>query len=318
MRAYLISLLVGCVATSVAAKCFDSVEVQPQPVKAEDVAPKSPPAPVPGDPAGPKYDMSGPKDSAGPKYGMTSVSSKKSSSPKTAKTASKGMKAVHSGCPKEIEGAQISDIFKGFSYKEYLDAAKPGNDPVMGSYSKIYSQYKGKNGVYYDVYAIAHDEDDMDMSKIVNTDTLKAGKLQLLDKVNGCVYYSEIPPGETEGENEDEHEEVILLFVRSEGQRPLIPKGSVTAGVTEEALKTLSSSKDNSKKEDSAKDDDGDTSADDEEGDDDSDKKDSADKKDKDKDSAPIDAKDDNDDEEDFDFSGGSSSGDDSEDDADA
>lgn len=308
--------------TSVVAKCFDSVEVQPQPVKAEDVAPKAPPpAPVPNDPAGPKYTIAGAaRDPAGPKYGVTSVSGKKASSSKTMKSSFRdnGTKVVHSGCPREIDGAQVKDIFKGFSYKDYLEAAKQGNDPIAGPYAKAYSQYKGKSGVYYDIYAIAHDEDEMDMSKIVNMDKLKAGKLQLLDKVNGCVYYSEIPPEETEGENEDEHEEVILLFVQSDTQKPMISKGAVAAGVTEEALKKISSGKDDTDKDD--KDDDAkDEESDDDKEDDDADKDDAAknNKSKKDKDSAPVDAKDDNDDEGDFDFSGGSSSDEDSGDDED-
>ncbi len=309
MRTYALFLVMSFLATSAIAKCFDSVEAQPQPVKAEDVAPKTPPAPVPNDPAGPKYTVAGAADPGGPKYSVTSVSGAKTPSSKAAKN-SKEIKVVHSGCPREIDGAQVKDIFKGFSYTEYVEAAKQGNDPIAGPYAKVYSQYKGKSGVYYDIYAIAHDEDEMDMSKIVNMDKLEAGKLQLLDKVGGCVYYSEIPPEETEGENEDEHEEVIFLFVQSDAQKPMISKGAVAAGVTEEALKKISSGKD-----DAAKDEESDDKEEDDADKEDKDEDEQDNKSKKDKDSAPVDAKDDNDDEGDFDFSGGPSSDEDGGDD---
>lgn len=125
-------------------------------------------------------------------------------------------------CPKELDGAMLLEVLKGFSYKEYVERSNPKEvDLVVGPIIKPWGQYKAKNGVIYDIYPLPHHDHKLNLETVVNIDKLEAGKLQHLAdlKKNQCVYYTELHPSNTEGMNTDEHEEVLLELRKSPKQK---------------------------------------------------------------------------------------------------
>lgn len=234
--------------------------------------------------------------------------------PEPKKVAPKKAAISSSACPGELDNKDITDVFKGFSYKDYLKSAtSQKTDPALGSMHDPYARYKGKNGIIYDVYAVEHDPKN-DLTPLVDMKKLKAGTLQRLNKVKGkCVYYTEIHPSQTDGVSNGKHAEVILLFYKSPDQKYMSMDGSNAVDGVTQALGDQSKPAKKMTKPSSKDEDDMDEEEDDATKEDDSDEDALSSKKS----STKIDDEDDSD-EGSFDF--GSSSddeGDDAEDDSD-